>query len=244
MPAGSRARRCQSRSHSSLTVVPHAFPATRWSLIARLPERPHEVSTLLGLYADAIGAYLQTKLGDERAERIDDVIQAVLLDLLRRPEVLARAQPGSGSRFRHFVMHLAWQSARDHLRRLRRGDQPGLAGYDPVAPMTEDQTAVMDRAWAVAVLQHVMDEAKIAAADGRLDPEAHAVMADHLIDGRALRAIAAARQLSLATSSRRLAEGRRFVQQAIAERLRLAGECTEGESAELAGARLLAALRD
>jgi RNA polymerase sigma factor (sigma-70 family) len=234
-------------------VDPSAFPATRWSLIARLSDQPQQVAVLVGLYADAIAAYLAGKLAGERPERIDDTIQEVLLDLLGKPAVLARAQPGSGSRFRYYLMNLAWCSARNALRHARRRDHASLdadaededqgrigqlAGDLP-AP---DQQRAMDRAWAVSVLQQAMEELRRRAGDGSLEPEALAVLQANLVEGRGLRAVAAAMGISAATCSRRLAKARTLLQQAIAERLRLAGELGADEDPAQACALLLQAL--
>ncbi|MCK6491459.1 MAG: sigma-70 family RNA polymerase sigma factor [Planctomycetes bacterium] len=224
-------------------MEPSVFPATRWSLIARLGDQPQQVAVLVGLYADAIAAYLAGKLAGERPERIDDTIQEVLLDLLGKPELLARAQPGSGSRFRHYLMSLAWCAARNALRHARRRDHASLeAEADDGGPPAPDQQRAMDRAWAVSVLQQAMEELRRQAGDGRLEPEALAVLQASLVEGRALRAVAAGTGLSLATCSRRLARARTLLQQAIAERLRLAGELGADEDPAQACGLLLQAL--
>ena len=81
--------------------MPIQFPATRWSLIARLPAQPQQISVVIAHYADAIGAYLHRRLVNEHRDRVDDIVQDALLDLMRKPEVIAQARPGSGSRFRY-----------------------------------------------------------------------------------------------------------------------------------------------
>jgi RNA polymerase sigma factor (sigma-70 family) len=216
-------------------VTAVTFPATRWSLIARLPDQPQQAAVLIGLYADAIGGYLAMKLAGERAERVEDIVQDVLLDLLGKPEVLAKAQPGSGSRFRYYLMNLAWLSARNHLRHTRRRDHGSLdaaQGEDGQARIEQlagevpapDQQAAMDRAWALSVVQQAMEEMRRWATDGSLEPEAFAVLRANLIDGKGLREIGAELGMSAATCSRRLAGARQRLQQAIADRLRLAGE--------------------
>src|ERR1043165_2198938 len=113
-------------------TMPFDFPATRWSLIARLPDQPQQAAALVGLYADAVGEYLRRRLIGERRERVDDVIQDVLLDLMRKPELLARAAPGSGSRFRYYLMNLAWLAALNALRHERRRTHASIdaAGAD------------------------------------------------------------------------------------------------------------------
>ena len=218
--------------------MPVDFPATRWSLIARLPDQPQQVAVLVGLYADAVGEYLRRRLVAEHRDRVDDIVQEVLLDLLRKPEVLARAKPGSGSRFRYYLMTLAWGLARNALRYERRRDAPSLdAAGDGETPLVErlcgdlpsaEQQAAMDRAWALSVLQQALDDLRRWAHDGTLEPEAFAVLTANLLEGRPLREVAAATGLSLATCSRRLAQARQLLQQAIVERLQLAGEIDAG----------------
>ena len=221
-------------------VAAFSFPATRWSLIARLPDQPQLAAVLIGLYADAIGGYLAMKLAGERSDRLEDIVQDVLLDLLGKPEVLARAQPGSGSRFRYYLMNLAWLSALNHLRHARRRDHTSLdatpdedgscriehlAGDMP-AP---DQQAAMDRAWAISVVQQALEELQRWTKDGGMDPEAYTVLQEHLVEGKGLRQIGVELGLSVATCSRRLAQARLKLQQTIADRLRLAGELRPGE---------------
>ena len=228
------------------------FPATRWSLIAKLPGQPDQVSGLLSLYTDAIGAYLQMKLPEERGRLLDDVVQEVLLDLLSKPEVLARAKPGSGSRFRYYLMHVAWQSALNHLRYHRQrdhasldtrvDDRPSLHDSLSVECPRPDQEEAMDRAWALSVVQQSLDEALVAISAGRLDRQALDILQANLIEGRSLREIAGEMALSLATCSRRLAQARQFLKEAIAERLRLAGELHADDSVEAAGDHLLSLL--
>lgn len=228
-----------------------AFPDTRWSLIAALPGQPQQVAALVGVYADAIAAYLRGKLAGERAERIDDVVQEVLLDLLRKPEVLAQAQPGQGSRFRYYLMNLAWLAALNALRRHRRheldravesgGDEPsrveGLA-----ADLPPPERAAMDRAWALGVIHGAWDDLRAQAGDGRLEPEALRVLQRNLGDGAGLREIAAELGMSTATCQRRCARARAALQEAISERLRLAGELGASEDPAAACELLLRAV--
>lgn len=207
----------------------------------------------MGLYADAIGAYLSRKLVGEKKDRIDDTIQEVLLDLLGKPDVLAKAQPGSGSRFRYYLMNLAWFSARNSVRYARRRDHASLDGTsneddhgqieqlagDAPAP---DQQRAMDKAWAVSVVQQAFEELRRWAQNGSLEPEAFAVLQAHFIEGKGLREIGAGMKLSAATCSRRLARARTVLQQAIADRLRLAGELGATEDPSHACDLLLRAL--
>ena len=214
--------------------MPVDFPVTRWSLIARLPDQPQQAAALIGLYADAVGEYLRRRLIGERRERVDDVIQDVLLDLLRKPELLARAAPGSGSRFRYYLMNLAWLAALNALRHERRRDHPSIdAAAEGETPLIDrvpgelpapDQRAAMDRAWALSVLQQALDDLQRWAGDGTLEPEAYAVLKANLIEGKVLREVAIELGIPLTSCHRRLAKARMLLQQAIVERLRLAGE--------------------
>lgn len=229
------------------------FPATRWSLIARLQDQPQQASTLLGLYVDAIGAYLQMRLTNERPEQIEEIVQDVLTDLLAKPEALAKAMPGSGSRFRYYLMHLAWQAGLNALRYHRRrvhgsldarlgDDSQGRIEHLADGMPAPDQMATMDRAWALSVVQQALDDVERACAHGQLESDAVIVLRANLLEGCSLRDIAVRHGLSLATCSRRLASARHFLQSAMIERLRLAGEIGPQDDLAVVGERLLAAL--
>ena len=233
------------------------FPATRWSLIARLPDQPQHIGLLLELYADTIGTYLAMKLRTERPERIQDVVQEVLLDLLSKPEVLSRAQPGEGSRFRYYLLNLAWHSALNAIRRERRRDLPLEAKAtvhedDDVAPVDHlpshmpapEQRSVMDRAWAIGVVQQALEEVQRWSIGPDGDPVGHLLLHATLIQGQSLRDAAGAANIPLATASRRVIALRARLQNAIAERLRLAGELAPAEDPAQACTILLDALRE
>lgn len=113
------------------TAIMYAFPNTRWSLIATLPGQPQQVGTLIAIYADAIGAYLHTRLVGEHAERVDDIVQEVLVDLLGKPEILAKAQPGQGNKFSYYLMNLAWLGALNALRHHRRRERAAPEAHGP-----------------------------------------------------------------------------------------------------------------
>ncbi len=231
----------------------YAFPNTRWSLIATLPGQPHQVGTLIGMYADAIGAYLHTRLVGERVERVDDIVQEVLVDLLSKPDVLAKAQPGQGSRFRYYLMNLAWLGALNALRHHRRRDHAAPEAHDPdgegvarvellSATVPAPEQAAMDRAWAVGVMQGALDDVRALVSGGRLPPDALQILVRNLVDGHALRDIAADIGMPVATCHRRCAHARTALQEAIAERLRLVGELGDGEDPAAACEVLLAAI--
>ena len=231
----------------------YAFPNTRWSLITALPGQPHQVGTLIGIYADAIGAYLHTRLVGERAERIDDIVQEVLVDLLGKPDVLAKAQPGQGSKFRYYLMNLAWLGALNALRHHRRRDHAAPEAHDPdgedvarvellSATVPAPEQAAMDRAWAVGVMQGALDDVRALVSGGRLPPDALQILVRNLVDGHALRDIAADIAMPVATCHRRCAHARAALQDAIAERLRLVGELGPDEDPAAACEVLLAAI--
>src|SRR3954463_10723845 len=78
------------------------FPDTRWSLIGRLAENPEQASVVIDLYADSIARYLRLKFPREQTGTgSDDLCQEVLLWLLQHPDLLAKAKPGEGSKFRY-----------------------------------------------------------------------------------------------------------------------------------------------
>ncbi len=231
----------------------YAFPNTRWSLITALPGQPHQVGTLIGIYADAIGAYLHTRLVGERAERIDDIVQEVLIDLLGKPEVLAKAQPGQGSKFRYYLMNLAWLGALNALRHHRRRDHAapethspdgdGLARVEQLgASMPAPEQAAMDRAWAVGIIQGALDDLRVLASGGHLPPDAVQILTRNLVAGHALRDIAADMAMPVATCHRRCAHARTALQESIAERLRLVGELAPADDPTAACDVLLAAI--
>ncbi len=223
------------------------FPDTRWSLIARI-EHDGAASLLIERYARSIDRYLRLKLPAEATRSdFDDIVQDVLIRLLEHPEVLARAQPGEGSRFRHYLMTVAWNEARNALRRRRRADGHAVAmGPEATAALTtpeSDQAGLMDRAWAEAVVSQAWADLQAWASDGSVDRDVPSILEASLIGGRSLRDLAQTSGLSLATCQRRLARGRLLLQQAMAERLRLAGELEPGADLAATCDRLLDLLR-
>lgn len=221
--------------------MPVEFPATRWSLIARLPDQPQQAGAVIALYADTIGAWLAMKLRGEQPERIQDVVQEVLLDLLGKPEVLARATPGEGSKFRYYLLNLAWCSARNALRRERRQDG-AVPLLNHEAPAPADQSD-MDRAWAIGVIHQALDELAGQARHAGTEALAeHALLQRSLVEGLGIRELARVTGIPLASASRRLAAGRRKLQEAIADRLRLSGDLPAGSDPLHAGALLLESL--
>ena len=222
--------------------MPIEFPATRWSLIARLPHQPQQTGAVIALYADTIGAWLAMKLHGEQPERIQDVIQEVLLDLLGKPEVLAKAQPGDGSRFRYYLLNLAWLSALNALRRERRRDG-GVALQEHDHPHAPDDHSAMDRAWAIGIVHQALDElAAQARQDAAMLGVEHRLLHLTLVEGLTVRDAARQVDLPLATASRRLGNARRRLQNAIADRLRLSGDLDATADPLRAGALLLDSL--
>jgi DNA-directed RNA polymerase specialized sigma24 family protein len=212
------------------------FPDTRWSLIGRLALEPAEAAVVMGLYADSIARYLRLKLPGEGD--LEDVIQEVLLHLFEHPELMAAAQPGDGSRFRYLLMTLAWNEARNRLRerwRRQSREKPAPeAVEDHTGAPQPAETPFMDRAWAESLLAQAWADVRGWATDGTLEPEIPNLLHEHLVRGRNLRDLAAELELPLATCHRRLARGRTYLQKAIVDRLRQAGEL--GENADPAAA--------
>ena len=196
---------------------PASFPTTRWSLLARSDGSP--VSDVVELYADAIAAYLRHKLAQRLpASDLDDVVQDVLIHLLEHPDLLNQAKPGDGSRFRHYLMTLAWNEARNAARRRRPTGVPLPDEPTGATPIESD------RAWARSVIDQAWREVAAWCDDGTAPPETIAVLRQAFGDGAPLRDVAVTLGISLATASRRLALGRTLLQKSIADRLRAAGE--------------------
>jgi DNA-directed RNA polymerase specialized sigma24 family protein len=217
------------------------FPETRWSLIGRLAEEPDQVSVVMELYADPIARYLRAKFPAEQGSaRLDDVIQEVLVYLMEHPDLLARARPGetpagSASKFRYFIMTLAFNAARNAWRRQVHGKELNAAMGDggettvaealAVAHQPADELAkAMDRAWAESLMAAAWRDLRAWATDGTLEAEVPRILEMNLVEGRNLREVAEALSLPLATCHRRLARGRTLLQKAITDRLRQAGE--------------------
>jgi DNA-directed RNA polymerase specialized sigma24 family protein len=207
--------------------MPADFPDTRWSLVARAEG---DAAPLLALYAEPVARYLAMKFPDAaRDGRLDDLVQDVLAWMTEHPEVLARARPDAavagGSRFRWFVMTLAFNAARNALRRLGRVATDEAAAEALAAPAVEPQAAAeMDRAWAAALLAAAWRDLAGWAASGVCEADVPNLLRGHLLDGQGVRELAEANRLSLGTCHRRLARGRALLRQAITDRLRASGE--------------------
>lgn len=223
------------------------FPQTRWSLIGRLHE-DGVASVVIERYASSIDRYLRLKFPIEAGQPdFEDLVHDVLIHLLENPDVLARAKPGEGSRFRYYLMTLAWNEARNRLRRLRRRSarEITVSREEAVAlgmPAPE-QARIMDRAWAETVVSSAWDEVRAWAAEGTVDSDVPAVLEAALIRGRSLRDVAQELGLSLTTCQRRLARGRLLLLQAVSDRLRESGELDHESDGAAACDRLLDLLR-
>jgi DNA-directed RNA polymerase specialized sigma24 family protein len=239
----------------SCAIVPTriGFPDTRWSLIGRLALQPDQAAVVMDLYADSIGRYLKLKFPGEAD--LDDIVQEVLLHLFEHPELMATAEPGAGSRFRYLLMTLAWNAARNRLRerwRRQQHERPGIGGSDePDEPVSAEravetpaETPAMDRAWAESLLAQAWTDVRGWADDGTLESQIPVLLEEHLVHGRNLRDLAASLNLPLATCHRRLARGRTFLQKAIVDRLRQAGEICGDDDGASACALLLDLLKE
>jgi len=236
------------------------FPETRWSLIGRLAEEPDQVAVVMELYADSIARYLRAKFPAEQGTaRLDDVIQEVLVYLMEHPQLIARARPGEtpsggASKFRYFIMTLAYNAGRNAWRRHQHGKELNAAlgevGETTVAEAmavaqqpADEQARAMDRAWAESLLTAAWRDLRAWAGDGTIEAEVPRILEMNLVEGRNLREVAEAMKLPLATCHRRLARGRTYLQKAITDRLRQAGEISSAGDGAAACAVLLAALK-
>jgi RNA polymerase sigma factor (sigma-70 family) len=202
------------------------FPDTRWSLIGRIADQPDSAGLLIDLYADAIARYLRQRLPTSAAQG-DDVVQDVLLHLLERPELIARARPdptaGPGQRrFRYYIMTLALNEARNALRRTGRWRDGACAMLDGDHAAEADgdaQAQAMDRAWAESVIAGAWRDLSGWADQGALEAPIPAMLEAHLVQGRTVRQVAEEQGLSIGACHRWLARGRTLLQQAILERM-------------------------
>jgi len=220
------------------------FPDTRWSLIGRLSLQPDEAAVVLELYAGSITRYLHAKLPNE--SELDDIIQEVLLHLFAHPDLMAAAQPGTGSRFRYLLMTLAWNEARNRLRERWRRQHHERGGFGSLAQLPEagtSDTTSMDRAWAESLLEQAWADVRGWASDGTLESEIPNILHEYLVVGGNLRDLASRLGMPLATCHRRLARGRTYLQKAIIDRLRQSGELAANDDAAEACAVLLDILK-
>ncbi len=228
------------------------FPDTRWSLIKRLGERPEDAALIVDLYCDSIVRYLHGRLGRTHSPSdIDDIAQQVLVHLLEHPQILAEARPGAGSRFRYFLMTVAHNAARNEARSRRREAahvEPTTADLvepmpSPSASPEPEAVQAMDRAWAQSILASAWKDVRALASEGALEPDAVTILEDSLLRNLSLRAIAQHRSMTLPTCQRRFARARTYLQEAIASRLRQAGELPPDADAAAACDLLLDVVR-
>jgi DNA-directed RNA polymerase specialized sigma24 family protein len=203
------------------------FPDTRWSLVASVGNGSLPAGRLVGLYADAVARYLRVRFPDQPGYAVDDAVQEVLVWLLEHPDVLARAAPGPGSRFRHWLMAVCQRAARNAFRRHVQG---GPAIDPEIAAPEQPVDAGMDRAWAESVLQGAWRDLDGLVRSGVLDPQCLAAVEDHLVRGMTIRAIATARGLGLGTAHRRLQSGLAALRSGIQERLGAAGDAGDPDA--------------
>ncbi|MDA3959171.1 MAG: sigma-70 family RNA polymerase sigma factor [Planctomycetota bacterium] len=195
------------------------------------------MTLLLEHYADALTRYLGSKFPEMRRRGdIDDLVQEVLLALMRQGHVLQRADPAHGGRFRHFLMRVAYNAARNARRRLDRHHWSLLAD-EAVAECVNDDTEVlheteMDRAWAESILHQAWTELRAWAAQGHIEADGVELLERNLLNNQALRNAAGEMGLSLGTAHRRIAKARTLLRQAVIEHLRFTGELIEGNEDE------------
>lgn len=237
------ARDRRTRRLAAMVGFSSIFPATRWSLIRSLEQEPARTGALLGLYAEAVARYLAIRLPHLRGRGLlEDVVQEVLTALLQRSDLLARARPEAGGRFRYLLMRLAVNAARNADRRLstpREVAAEAVAAWADTGDVEPD--AGMDRAWAHSLIRTAWDELAAWVEAGTAPEPCLRVAREHLLDGRPLRAIAEAQGLSLATCHRRLAEARRLLRRSIIDHLAAAGELPADASPQAACDHILEA---
>lgn len=240
--AGHVALEAVLRQRILIGMVSSLFPATRWSLVGRSADGTSDRALLLDHYADAIGRYLAHRFPDLlRRGVVDDLVQEVLLGLLRNGEVLRRADPGHGGRFRYFLMRVAYNAARNARRRLSRRDW-SLIADEAVAetvgagdPLPE---AAMDRAWAMSVLRRAWTDLRAWAAEGAVSATGVDLL-ERQLAGTSLRQAAEDLGVSLGTAHRHMAKARHLLRRAVIAHLRFAGDCEVDEADEDRAYRLL-----
>ena len=212
------------------------FPVTRWSLIGRIDDQ-HALTLLIEHYADSVARYLGRKFPTlQRRGDIDDLVQEVLLALMRSGDVLQRAQPSNGGRFRYFLMRVAYNAARNAQRRLMRSDWSLLVDEAVAHEIECDHSSLpdadMDRAWAASILQQAWTDVRAWAASKHIDQEGVALLERHILHGQTLRDAAAEMGLTLGTAHRRLAKARSHLQQAVIDHLHFTNELKDLDDAQ------------
>ena len=131
------------------------------------------------------------------------------------------AYPGDGGHAHHEVRKF-WYAIGNKLAISCLSRRPSTA---EIADATDQNpNGDMDRAWATSVLTAAWDELRAQRDASLIESDVVTLTKAHLIAGRSLRDLAASGTASLATCSRRVAQGRMLLRQAIVERLRLVGE--------------------
>ncbi len=190
-----------------------AFPQTRWSLIGEVAAGG--AGPVIECYAAGIAAYLRLKFPDLALADLEDVTQEVLLHLLTHPDLLTGAKVSEHGRFRYFLATLAFNQARNAVRRLRRSTaHQAPLDLEPVA-----EPAEVDQAWESAALAAAWQDLRGWVASGDLEADAVELLERHLGAGIPLRQLAEESGLSLATCQRRVAKARTWLQEAAQTRL-------------------------
>lgn len=217
------------------------FPATQWSLVQRLDATISGGGVLVERYAGAIRAYLGIKFPADSRQLVDDICQEVLMELLERPEVLAKASKDTKRRFRYFLMGVAFNCARNARRRLLKGKECSVEALDLEQDVSADASA-MDAAWAAGVVEMALEDVAGWEASGLLEAPALALLKEQLFAGATVRDLASRFELSRATCQRRLAAARNLLVKAIMDHLQSAGEIDHDATMEEAHKTLLTAL--
>ncbi len=217
------------------------FPATRWSLVQRLDQTVSHAGVLIERYVPAVRAYLRMKFPIENRDGVDDLLQEVLLALMERPEVLAKAARDPGRPFRYYLMRVVYNHARNARRRLQARE---IAIDDPIldVPAQDTEDEAIDTAWAIGICEMALEDCRGWEASGIIEAPAADLLSTNLNEGCGVRELATRFGLSRATCARRLAHAKQCLVTAIRDHLIAAGELDEQASKRDAHHILLRAL--
>ena len=146
---------------------PHAFPATRWTLVGRAggddaSARAAALAELVRAYAPALRAHLMQAVGGDE-HRADDLLQGFLTDKVLEQRLIGHADPAR-ARFRTFLLAALDRYVIDVHRydAARKRSPPGRVSdvddhrHTLPARRTPTPADAFDLAWARAVVGEVV----------------------------------------------------------------------------------------